>query len=350
MKPPTSRCFLVVAFLVALLILAPAERASVAQPRLVIDGRAAAVKPDPACPTNTGRFRGCNNGTVIDQVTGLLWLRRADCIEFPGAGGSNTTNWPTAMAGVAALGDGLCSLSDGSQPGDWRLPTSQEWEATVGYVRDILDCGGPTSPIFPNDAGNDCWDSISLFSFLRGIERDDYWARRSTTCRPAWPGSPISRPERPAVVSPSPGPRASGRSAIPDDASSEPRVSARRITWLNDSSASAKPPAAASRLPASVRSSSRCCPLAMPGSMTQARREIDVLPSKIVGRRREPEATLAATDVLLRTVRDLRAGGLAPRGLYRFESFEEAQKWMRSQMARRSGLQRSRTSAGSAVP
>jgi hypothetical protein len=72
------------------------------------------------------------------------------------------------------------------------------------------------------------------------------------------------------------------------------------------------------------------------------RREIDMLPSKVVGRRREATPTVASANALLHTARALRGAGLAPRGLYRFESFEEAQVWIRSQMSRRSALQRCR--------
>jgi hypothetical protein len=69
-------------------------------------------------------------------------------------------------------------------------------------------------------------------------------------------------------------------------------------------------------------------------------REIDVLSSKTVGRRREAAPTPDTANVLLRTAWALRGGaGLAPRGLYRFETFEEAQEWIRSQMSRRFALQ-----------
>lgn len=56
-------------------------------------------------------------------------------------------------------------------------------------------------------------------------------------------------------------------------------------------------------------------------------REIDRLPSKVAGRRREGAPTLAAAQTLQQTFRALRGGvGLAPRGLYRFSTFEEAQE------------------------
>jgi hypothetical protein len=80
-------------------------------------------------------------------------------------------------------------------------------------------------------------------------------------------------------------------------------------------------------------------------------REIDQLPSKTVGRRREGAATPEGADALLRTAWALRgASGLAPRGLFRFETFEEAQEWIRTETSRRSGLRRSTTSAGSVEP
>ena len=84
-----------------------------------------------------------------------------------------------------------------------------------------------------------------------------------------------------------------------------------------------------------------------PGALRVFRdREIDLLPSRIVGRRREGVSTPDTADTLLRTAWALRGGiGLAPRGLYRFETFEEAQQWMTSQMSRRSALRRSKTSA-----
>lgn len=64
-------------------------------------------------------------------------------------------------------------------------------------------------------------------------------------------------------------------------------------------------------------------------------REIDRLPFKVVGRRREGSSTLDAARILQETLRGLRGGaGLAPRGLYRFSTFEEAQVWMRSQTER----------------
>jgi Protein of unknown function (DUF1566)/Carboxypeptidase regulatory-like domain len=57
------------------------------------------------------------NGTITDTVTGLVWLKRADCIR---------QTWSDAIAAVNALANGQCGLSDGSSAGQWRMPNRQE--------------------------------------------------------------------------------------------------------------------------------------------------------------------------------------------------------------------------------
>jgi hypothetical protein len=40
-------------------------------------------------------------------------------------------HWAAANQSAAALGDGQCGLTDHSSPGDWRLPSRDEWIATL---------------------------------------------------------------------------------------------------------------------------------------------------------------------------------------------------------------------------
>ena len=79
--------------------------------------------PDGPCTWEGDRFADCGNGTVTDAATGLIWLQQADCLM----------NVPVAEAATraAALSAGQCGLFDGSVAGDWRLPTRDEWLATV---------------------------------------------------------------------------------------------------------------------------------------------------------------------------------------------------------------------------
>ncbi len=75
------------------------------------------------CTDPDSRFADCLDGTVRDGMTGLTWLQHADCLT--------TTVHAEAGAVVALLADGQCGLTDGSVPGDWRLPTREEWSATL---------------------------------------------------------------------------------------------------------------------------------------------------------------------------------------------------------------------------
>jgi hypothetical protein len=151
------------------------DRCLMAQSELSIDGRSAVVKTDPPCFDNTSRFANCGNGTVTDQVTGLVWLQQVRCNEIPGTDGSNLTDWVTARNGVDVLQDGLCGLTDGSQPSDWRLPTDSEWEATIGYARDVLLCPGGLQPVFSSTSGTACYNIVAPGHFL-GLFAEEFWS------------------------------------------------------------------------------------------------------------------------------------------------------------------------------
>jgi hypothetical protein len=60
------------------------------------------------------------NGTVTDTMTGLIWLKQADCIN---------ESWAAAIAAVNALASGQCGLADGSAAGIWRMPNRNEMES-----------------------------------------------------------------------------------------------------------------------------------------------------------------------------------------------------------------------------
>lgn len=125
-------------------------------------GRAA-----PPCFDNVNRYVDCGNGTVTDTVTGLVWLKKADCFGLSYSGVNKA---------AAELADGDCGLTDGSSAGDWRLPTIGEWEATIARAV-ALGCksgspGGP--PALTNDAGTGCLNAGPT-SFT-GVRVDNYWS------------------------------------------------------------------------------------------------------------------------------------------------------------------------------
>lgn len=145
------------------------------------DGAVALQTADTSCRTTTTpppRFVDCGNGTVTDNKTGLVWLKNADCIV--------AVDWYTAMEFVAGLGDwpgrvarGDCFLSDGSSPGEWRLPSAWEWQRMVADAVE-LGCvfgtfGGPS---ITSDSGESCWQEGPGNSFS-GVRSSIYWS--STT-------------------------------------------------------------------------------------------------------------------------------------------------------------------------
>ena len=69
---------------------------------------------------------------------------------------------------------------------------------------------------------------------------------------------------------------------------------------------------------------------------------------KVVSKRASGARVLDDVARLQRTLNRLRGRGLVPRGLYRFSSFEEADRWMMSQIARSAAHLSSKTSSPSA--
>jgi hypothetical protein len=66
------------------------------------------------------RFIDHANGTVTDAMTGLIWLKLANCVQG---------DWATASAAVRALANGKCGLTDGSTAGQWRMPNRNEMQS-----------------------------------------------------------------------------------------------------------------------------------------------------------------------------------------------------------------------------
>ena len=59
------------------------------------------------------RFTDNGDGTVADNLTGLIWMKNANCF--------GTRSWEGALFDANTLADGSCGLTDGSVAGDWRL-------------------------------------------------------------------------------------------------------------------------------------------------------------------------------------------------------------------------------------
>jgi hypothetical protein len=125
--------------------------------------------PDPPCFDNSNRYVDCQNGTVTDTVTGLIWLRDGNCFNGP-------TDWKSASEFAARLAHGQCGLTDNSKAGDWRLPTREEWsKTTAGAVS-----RGCYLPTLTDMAGTACFANNPPFTGVWA----SYWSSSTPDTQP----------------------------------------------------------------------------------------------------------------------------------------------------------------------
>jgi hypothetical protein len=100
------------------------------------------------------RFTDNQDGTVTDQLTGLVWLKNAGCFT--------PAVWSVALTDVNALASGECGLSDGSTAGQWRLPNLNELESLidVSASNPALTAGNP----FTNVSTGIYWTSTAIWA------------------------------------------------------------------------------------------------------------------------------------------------------------------------------------------
>jgi hypothetical protein len=92
------------------------------------------------------RFTDKSDGTVKDNLTGLIWLKEASCFDGQ--------DWSAALSSASTLASGTCGLTDGSVAGDWRMPNIKELQSLIDY--------GHVSPALP---GNFPFSGVQLFYY-----------------------------------------------------------------------------------------------------------------------------------------------------------------------------------------
>lgn len=146
---------------ICLTVMAGAVPASAGTVQLAATGQTLSYGPNDDGALHKGaawpspRFMDNKNGTVTDGLTGLVWLKNANCLGL---------KWSAALKEIGSLTNGQCGLTDGSTAGQWRLPNVKELESLVNR-------GQLNMAVWLNEQG---------FSGVRG---GHYWS--STTYAPS---------------------------------------------------------------------------------------------------------------------------------------------------------------------
>lgn len=116
------------------------------------------------------RFNDNGNGTVTDNLTGLVWLKHANAL--------GTRTWAQALSDCATLNSGECGLTDGSSEGDWRLPNVQELQSLIDYSR--------YNPALCNTFGTGHWTAGNPFTDVASGAGAFYWSSTTYVASPSF--------------------------------------------------------------------------------------------------------------------------------------------------------------------
>jgi hypothetical protein len=133
-------------------------------------------------PLPTPRFTDNNNGTLTDNLTGLIWLKKADCSQFLPTFGQALAD-VTSLNTTGAMNGNNCgdASNGGSHQTDWRLPNIRELLGLVHF--------GFFEPALSNAAGTGKWDGSDAFTGFQGCcGLSTYWSSTANASDPtlAW--------------------------------------------------------------------------------------------------------------------------------------------------------------------
>jgi hypothetical protein len=111
------------------------------------------------------RFTDNQNGTVTDNLTGLIWLKDANRFR--------ERTWNEALNDCKSLADDGLYLTDGSTAGDWHMANIKELLSLIDYSQE-----GPALPYghpFENVASDIYWSSTTVDSWTGGAWFVDFY-------------------------------------------------------------------------------------------------------------------------------------------------------------------------------
>lgn len=130
------------------------------------------------------RFTDNGDGTVTDNLTGLIWLKDANCIKsnYPefdcdDTYGDGKVIWQHELDFVSGINDGTYPNCGGGHT-DWRLPNVRELHSLIDF--------SSVNPAVPNAAGTGQWTEGDPFSNVLPYV---YWSsttRAQSYCQSAW--------------------------------------------------------------------------------------------------------------------------------------------------------------------
>jgi hypothetical protein len=101
------------------------------------------------------RFTDNANGTVTDNLTGLIWLKNANAFGIK--------NWMPALTDCNTLAANGTTLTDGSVAGDWRLPNKRELFSLIDDSN--YNPALPTGHPFTGVQSDNYWSSTTSAAF-----------------------------------------------------------------------------------------------------------------------------------------------------------------------------------------
>ena len=111
-------------------------------------------------PWPTPRFTDRGDGTVRDNLTGLIWLKNANCFGL--------VTWAQALTAANTLASGSCGLTDKSVAGDWHVPNIRELHSLLDFEFFF--------PALSNVNGTGRWTEGNAFSGVQGVRPSSYWS------------------------------------------------------------------------------------------------------------------------------------------------------------------------------